>query len=210
MLPLAAGEDHDLVGALRRLGRRRAEVARPGKLGLYTRNLGLRVATGAADGTRIEEADRDLRRVRCRAAVRHLRNEVRIHIAKANAAERRSAAAAEAAATRRTDAEERHVVQDVAALVQTDLTTGEDLSPSSTSCQVHLTHVDLRTSLRAVAEVVMHAARIVDLRSKTEVHAEIDAAFFALRFERSERRHQTAANSRRLLAFTRRDESARE
>ena len=54
----------------------------------------------------------------------------------------------------------------------------------------------------------MHAAGIVDLRSKTEVHAEIDAAFLALRFKRRERRQQTGANSRRLLAFTRRDESA--
>ena len=95
------------------------------------------------------------------------------------------------AAARGADAEQRHVVQDVVALIESDLTTSEDLSPRSTGRQVHLAHVDLR------AELIVHAAGIVDLRSEAEVHAEIDAAFLALRFERRERRKETGANRAR-------------
>src|SRR4029077_13992993 len=144
----------------------------------------------------LEQANAQLRLSRL-GAVRDLSVEVRIDIAIADASERRPTALCVAGPDADgTDSEQRHVVQDVLTAEQAQLATRQDLrTVLEPDRQVHLTHVDLRAGLGAVAEVVMHAG-VLDLWREAEVDAEVQTSLFAFRVERCEGGEQPGTNAR--------------
>ncbi len=127
--------------------------------------------------------------------VRHLRLELRIDVAEADAAERRAAGDL---ATGGADAEQRLVGQDVLAAEQSELAAGQDLAPGSADRQVHLTHVDLGAEavMRHDRRTLFHrVATALNLGGEPEVHAEVGVALFALGVEHREGREQAGANT---------------
>src|SRR5207237_7614294 len=117
----------------------------------------------AVDEARVEQADRERNRCARRRAVGQLGIEVRIDIAEPDAPEGRPAGPDAAAG--RPDPEQGRVVEDVLALVETELTAGQHLPPTAADGEVHLAHVDLGT------EDIVHA-RAVDLGGDAEVDAD--------------------------------------
>src|SRR5690242_13135260 len=117
--------------------------------------------------TRLEQADRELRRRSRLRAVRHLGVEVRIDVAVPNPAQGRPAPLARSD-THGSDAEQRLVIEDVLAAEQTELATDEHLAPRAAHGEIDLPHVDL-----GAAGLIVHAG-VLDLRRKAEMHAEVE------------------------------------
>src|SRR6266853_6697546 len=184
-LPLAADPDHQL------------RVARhlwpSDDLRFDARNARHRVRrrarTTADDDAGLEQADRELHLVLRRRAVSDLRVEVWIQVTVADATERRTTSLLETWANG-ADPEQRHVIEDVLAVEQTQFTTGKDLrAVLEPHRQVHLAHVDLG------AELVVGVAALLNLRRGPDVYAEVQPAFLTLCVERRECRQQTGADT---------------
>src|SRR6266705_927162 len=148
-----------------------------------------RTGTTADDDAGLEQADRELHLVLRRRAVSDLRVEVRIQVTIADATECCTTTLLETGANR-ANAEQRHVIEDVLAVEQTQFTTREELrAVLEPDRQVHLAHVDKG------AELVVGVTIVLNLWRKPDVYAEVQPAFLTLRVERRECRQQTGAHA---------------